>query len=124
MLLENTEPIYVTPASLVIMSIFLRVSLKTLEEALHLSLCDRRISKNSSPKPTGAESEAVSPFDVHPSPTFPATSSTGMKDAQAILVASSSFKKQLDQSRPSSSEFRFSHIFRSKSNQMELFLLK
>jgi hypothetical protein len=38
MLLENVEPNYVTPASLVTMSLFFRMSLKSLEEKLQLSL--------------------------------------------------------------------------------------
>jgi hypothetical protein len=60
---------------------------------------------------------------VHRSPAFPATSTTGMKGAQAVLVTASPFKEQLDQSRPNYSEFKLGHIFRSRRNEMEIFLL-
>jgi hypothetical protein len=58
-------------------------------EVLNLPDADGRISKNSSPRLTGAGPEAVSQCYVHPPSALPATSSTGMKGAQEVLVTSS-----------------------------------
>jgi hypothetical protein len=65
---------------------------------------DKPIPVDSIARPTTRDRcKHVSSFNLRPSPTWPATSSTGRKGGQAALVTSSPFKKSLEGRRPKSS---------------------